>query len=153
MGFHYAPTTLIIGFNQPLDPSRADNPAAYTIVGPGGQRIAVGSAVYDAASRTVKLDPVARLNLHKTYFLTVSGTGALGLTGADGLLLDGAGSGRPGSDYTTTITMANWTLVLPPPLLAADPPAKPVKWTPTLDIAPRGPLALAKPAAVVVGKK
>ena len=152
MGYHYAPTTLILGFNVPLNPTSADNTNAYTIIAPDGHRIAILSAVYDAASETVTLHPSERLDLHKTYRLTVSGTGTTALLDSAGTPLDGLGNSHPGSNFVTTVTMANWTLVLPPPLLAADPPAAPVKWTPTLDTKtsahPSGALTLVKAATV-----
>ncbi len=144
MGYHWAPTTLILGFNVPLKPTSADNPNTYTIIGPDGQQISIISAVYDARSKTVTLHPSERLDLHKTYRLIVSGTGPTALIDAQGIALDGNGSGRPGSNYVTTITMANWTLVLPPPLLPADPPAKPATLDLSLKAVPAGPLVMAK---------
>ena len=48
-----------------------------------------------------------RLDLHRTYRLTVSGTGTTALIDAQGKALDGKGSGRPGSNYVTTVTIAN----------------------------------------------
>ena len=148
MGYHTEPTTLILGFNVPLNPTSADNPNAYTIIGPGGQRIKVLAAIYDAGSKTVTLHPSAQLNLHLTYKLVVSGTGSTALLDAQGNALDGAGNGRPGSNFVTRITMANWTLVLPPPLLAEQAQAKPATTKSTLDLSiashPTGPLVLSK---------
>ncbi len=94
MGYHTEPTTLILGFNVPLNPTSADNPNAYTIVGPGGQRITILSAVYDRGSKTVTLHPSAQLNLHLTYQLIVSGTGSTALLDVQGSALDGLGNGR-----------------------------------------------------------
>ena len=48
-----------------------------------------------------------RLNLRKTYSLTINGTAPSGLTNPEGLLLDGAGTGQPGSNYVTSLTRSN----------------------------------------------
>ena len=149
MGYHYDPTTLILGFNEALDPIRAANPNNYTIIAPDGHRIKVLSAIYNAASETVTLHPGEQLNLHLTYRLTVNGTAPGGLTDTRGNLLDGAGNNRAGSNYTTRITMANWTLVLPPPLLPVAPAPAPKTTRPlTLDLKtnthPAGPVTLLK---------
>jgi hypothetical protein len=79
----------------------------YQILGPGGQRITVVSAVYDSATDTVTLVPAERLNIHRRYRLTVNGTAPAGLTNPSGVLLDGAGNGQPGSDHVTSITSRN----------------------------------------------
>jgi streptogramin lyase len=112
-GFHAMPTTLVLGFSQALDPARAQDARNYRIVGPGGRPIAVDSAVYDATTHTVTLAPHERLNVHFGYTLTVVGTGPLGVADASGRLLDGADTGRPGSDFTTVVDAHN--LVLPGP--------------------------------------
>ena len=107
-GFHAQPTIFVLSFNGPLDPARAENVLNYSLVGPigglgrGGAPIAIGRAIYDAAARTVTLLPVLGLNVHYRYRLTINGTGPLGVAGPTGLLLDGAGTGQPGSDYVTT---------------------------------------------------
>jgi hypothetical protein len=65
--------------------------------------IPIRSASYDAATETVTLRPVHRLPLRRTYMLTVLGTPPGGLTDTGGVFLDGAGTGRPGSDYVAVI--------------------------------------------------
>ena len=57
------------------------------------------------------LRPRTRINIHHTYHLTVIGTGPTGVNDSSGLLLDGANNGRPGSNYTGTLTWGNvmWT--------------------------------------------
>ena len=75
-GFHTQPTTLVLQFNEALDPTRAEDVANYQIVGPNGVPVAITSAVYDATADTVTLSPKTRLDLHKIYTLTVNGTGA-----------------------------------------------------------------------------
>ena len=106
-GFHAQPTIFVIAFNGPLDPARAQNPLNYTLVGPvgglgrGGQPIAIAQAIYDPSANTVTLLPARALNVHYLFKLTIHGTGLLGVTGAAGVPLDGASTGRPGSDYVT----------------------------------------------------
>ncbi len=114
-GFHAQPTRLVVGFSEGLDAARAQNPANYQLVAPGRDgrfgtrddvRIGVSSARYDAASRTVTLHPIRRLNLHRVYQLTVIGTGAGGLTDRFGYPMDGNGDGRPGGNFVARITRA-----------------------------------------------
>ncbi len=106
-GFHWQPTYLLLNFNGPLDPTSAQNPSNYQILGPGGHRITVVSAIYDPATQTVTLVPAGRLNIHWKYRLTVNGTAPSGLTNPSGILLDGVGNGQPGSNYVTSITWRN----------------------------------------------
>jgi len=137
-GFHWQPTYLLINFNGPLDPTSAQNPSNYQILGPAGHRITVVSAIYDPATQTVTLVPAGRLNIHWKYRLTVNGTAPSGLTNPSGILLDGAGNGKPGSNYVTSITWRNLagkasklpTLVLvhaapPRPVVTHTPPQHP----------------------------
>jgi hypothetical protein len=114
-GFHAGPTTLVLTFSAALDPTRAQDPAAYQIItlgGPGrggrrvGHRIAVLRAAYDPTTHSVTLDPAERLDVHNRYKLIVSGTGPIGLIDTSGRLLDGKNTGVPGSDYTTVISFA-----------------------------------------------
>ena len=106
-GFHAQWTFLVIGFDGPLDATSAQTVSNYTIVGPGGRKIKVGRAIYDQLSNTVTLKPVARLDLHWMYRMTINGTSATGVTSAAGVLLDGADTGTPGSDYITSLTWRN----------------------------------------------
>jgi hypothetical protein len=106
-GFHAQPTSLVISFNAALDPAPAQKASNYLIVGPGGKRIRVRSAIYNSATDAVTLVLAQRLNLTKTYRLTINGTAPSGLTDTDGLLLDGAGTGEPGSNFVTSITRGN----------------------------------------------
>ncbi len=128
-GFHWQPTYLLINFNGPLDPTSAQNPSNYQIMGPGGDRITVVSAIYDPATRTVTLVPAGRLNLHWGYRLTVNGTAPAGLRNPSGILLDGAGNGHPGSNYVTSITwrnLAGQASELPALILVHAAPPRPV---------------------------
>ena len=106
-GYHIQPTYLLISFDGPLAVSPAEDITNYQIVGPGGRAIKVTAAIYDTATDTVTLVPASRLNLHWKYQLTINGSTASGLTNPDGMLLDGAGTGQPGSNYVTTLAWKN----------------------------------------------
>ena len=106
-GFHAQPTYLLLNFNGPLDPTSAQNPLNYQILGPGGHGITVVSAIYDPATQTVTLVPAERLNIHWKYSLTVNGAAPSGLTNPSGVPLDGSGKGQVGSNYVTSITRRN----------------------------------------------
>jgi hypothetical protein len=105
-GIHSQPTYLLINFNGPLAPAPAQMAANYQIVG-GGQRIKVVRAIYDAANNSVTLVLAKRLLLQTSYRLTVNGTPPSGLTNPEGVFLDGAGTGQPGTNFVTTITSKN----------------------------------------------
>jgi hypothetical protein len=106
-GFHEQPSVLVVTFSMPLDSAQALNAANYRIVtvgGPGrggslrGHVTRVGSVVYNALAQTVTLHMAARMDIHNLYRITINGA-AGGLTGSNGMPLDGAGSGQGGSDY------------------------------------------------------
>ncbi|MFI5459139.1 MAG: Ig-like domain repeat protein [Isosphaerales bacterium] len=110
-GIHMQPTVLALTFSDGLDPARASDPSNYRIVGPAGRVIGIRSAVYDPATDSVTLRPRKRIDLHDTYHFTVIGDGDGGVTDSNGIPLDGAENGLPGSNYTTTLTWRNvvWT--------------------------------------------
>jgi virginiamycin B lyase len=112
LGFHAAPTTLILTFDKPLDPATAQNPSNYRLMNLQGHSIRIGSIVYDASTLTVTLSPARRLNLHQSYRLTVIGTPPTGITDTSGNLLDGALTGHPGSNYVAIVTALD--LHIPP---------------------------------------
>jgi hypothetical protein len=109
-GFHLQPTVLQIAFSNPMDATRAQSPANYLILGPGGNFIPVLSAAYNPVTKSVTLLPSRRLNLHLGYVLEVVGSVPNGLTDAAGVPLAGSG-GVPGTNYRTLLTAAN--LVIP----------------------------------------
>lgn len=100
-GYHAMPTVLVLGFNEALDPTSARNTNNYVIVSPSGQTVPVVSVDYTAGSKYVIIHPITQINLHWTYTLIVNGHAPGGLSDTTGTLLDGAGNGKPGSDYTT----------------------------------------------------
>ena len=95
-----------------LDPASAQLVSNYTvvdwqIVGLIGQKITVKSATYNAATHAVTLAFTQRLLLRKTSTLTINGTTPSGVKNVSGLLLDGANTGKPGSNFVTTISQYN----------------------------------------------
>ena len=90
-GVHAQPTTLALIFSTPLDAARARDARNYRIVAPNGRDIAVDSASYDPATRTVTLRPHSGLDVHKLYRLTVIATGPGGVASVAGVPLAGVG--------------------------------------------------------------
>ena len=72
-----------------------------------GQEIPVKSATYNAATHAVTLAFTKRLLLRMTSTLTINGTTPSGVKNVSGLLLDGANTGKPGSNYVTTVSQYN----------------------------------------------
>jgi uncharacterized repeat protein (TIGR01451 family) len=105
-GIHFQPTVIVLTFNEPLDAAHAQDTRSYRIIGPCGQTIEIDSAVYDPARNTVTLRPHRHLNIHQRFHLTVVGTGPHGLTDTSGCLLDGARTGRPGSNYRAILDLS-----------------------------------------------
>ena len=118
-GFHTQPTSLVLGFNTPLVAAAAQDVANYQIVqiGPGGYisaPIPIASAIYDAATDTVTLNPSRQLYLFGHYVLTVNGMAPNGLISTTGIRLGGTTVGGPG---------ANFVRVFGPEILAGPNPA------------------------------
>jgi hypothetical protein len=107
LGVHHQPTVVVLRFSQPLDPVRAANPANYRIMNFKSRPVGIGSAVYDPAAQAVTLFPRQRINLHHPAQLLVIGRGPTGVASSTGILLDGANTGRPGSDFSTLLTRKN----------------------------------------------
>jgi virginiamycin B lyase len=113
MGFHAQPTTVELGFGEPVDPAWAQNLHNYQLVVLSGSHrtIHIKSASYDAATRTVTLRPVHRLNLHNLFRLKVVGPGTSGLTSASDDLANGPKTaGDPASSFVTIISAADLEL-------------------------------------------
>lgn len=96
-------TSIVLTFNQPLDPAGAVVRSHYKIMGPirGGRirpwddcGIRIKRVIYEPASLAVIIVPAVRLPPGRTFLLCVSG-----LLDAHGDLLDGANDGQPGSPY------------------------------------------------------
>jgi hypothetical protein len=115
-GFHDQPTSIVITFNEDLNPTSASNLNAYQIFAPGpgnqpgtanGVMVTIAAAIYDASTRTVTLVPAQRLYLYDQYLLVVKGTGPNAILDVNGVPLDGKGNGQPGSDYTAVFGQQN----------------------------------------------
>jgi hypothetical protein len=103
--------TLVLTFDEALNPGLADDLGDYHLVLVRRKRhpiVAIKSVTYDSAMQTVTLTPARRLNRHRSYQLTVKGTGPSGVADIHGNLLDGRGNGQPGSDFVTTVTASNF---------------------------------------------
>ena len=78
------------------------------------------AAVYNPNTNTVTLHPVHRLYLFRSYKLVVNGMPPDGLASPSGVLLDGQGTGVPGTNYVK---------VFGPSVLAGSYPGFPAKTT------------------------
>jgi hypothetical protein len=106
-GVHSLPTKLVLTFDKALDPASASDPLNYTITNSHGHSVRIASVVYDSSAGTVIVAPAVRLNIHRSYRLTVVGTAPTGVRDTSGNLLDGALTGKPGSNYVADVTIAN----------------------------------------------
>ena len=102
LGYHAHPTRLLVGFNEPMDKSRAEDVSNYRLVslGPDGllgtrddRVIRIKRVAYDPASHVLIISPSHRLPLRMLYRLTINGTSPNGLTNTSGVFLDGAVQG------------------------------------------------------------
>jgi hypothetical protein len=112
MGIHGQPTTLLIRFGAPVDAGWAQNSGNYHLVRLGGsvRAIRFKSAVYDAATRTVTLRPLHRLNLHHLFRMTVSGWGMSGYADPPGQLPSSSHATANGDSFVTIISAADLVL-------------------------------------------
>ncbi len=101
-------TSLIISFNEPLDPATAVNPANYAVAGVGkkgsfstqhGQNVSFATPMYDQSNWAVTLVPTHSLGVNQFYSLFLKGTQG-GITNGGGIELAGAGAGRTGTNFT-----------------------------------------------------
>jgi hypothetical protein len=117
-GYHSQPTVVVLTFNKALDPATADSAANYRIV-PLGRRgkpdtaISIKRISYNAADRTVTLQPSRRLNVHDRFELSVDGTSTHAVVDLALDALDGGKTGKAGSDYLGTI---DWSAIAGPSL-------------------------------------
>ena len=88
-GVHMHPTVLVLSFDAALDPASATSLQNYALVGPEGNHIGFKSVSYDSSAHTVTLRPTVKINVHRTYRLTVIGNDSHGVCGVDRALLDG----------------------------------------------------------------
>ena len=96
-------TSLTLSFTGPLDPSSASNPANYRLVSlVGGGVIPIASIRYNSVMNSVTVVPSWPLPSRQYDQIQVIGAGPTGLRDLAGNLLDGAGTGTPGSDYVAS---------------------------------------------------
>jgi hypothetical protein len=119
MGFHSQPTMLVLSLGETVDPGSAQNLHNYRLVALAGSHrtIRIKSAIYDAATQTVILRPVHRLNLHNLFRLTVEGPGTSGMTGASDPSPDSPTEGDPPSSFETVISAADLVLTTKNPAI------------------------------------
>jgi hypothetical protein len=100
------PTQLVLSFDQPMTPGPADVTDNYIIqpvvrgkvLSDQRQRIHVAKAAYAPNGESVVLTMAKRLPLNQVFQIAVNGHAPAGLRSALGVLLDGNGSGAPGTD-------------------------------------------------------
>jgi hypothetical protein len=71
IGVHHQETKLVVTFDGPVDPAKAEMPANYTVITHTGQKIPITSAKFDPATNSVTLVPATKLNVHLHYDLSV----------------------------------------------------------------------------------
>jgi uncharacterized repeat protein (TIGR01451 family) len=98
--------SLLLTFDKPLDPVRAQSRGNYLIAALGGPKraIRIKAALYNAATETVTLRPARRLDSRKRFRLTVVGAGSIGVADIFGNLLDGERTGHPGSNFVAIVS-------------------------------------------------
>jgi hypothetical protein len=64
ISLHHRQTQLIVGFNGPVDPNKANNPGNYSVITQSGKTIPIKSASYNPATNSVTLIPAQHLNVH-----------------------------------------------------------------------------------------
>ena len=103
-GFHAMPTTVVLTFDQPLDPGSAEDVRNYVILDPSGHRIRINRAVLDPTRLTVTLHPAQRISIHHPYQLIVNGAGPGAVSNMSGQPLDSVDAGQPGSSDHVVLT-------------------------------------------------
>jgi hypothetical protein len=104
-------TGVVLTFNEGLDPTSASTVANYQILDlnqngsltASGPKVAIASASYNVATRSVTLTPRPGLSVGRFYKLVVNGSGAPGLIDSSGNVLDGEQNGLQNSIYQSLI--------------------------------------------------
>jgi len=71
IGVHHQRTLLVVTFNGPVDPAKAEDPGDYSVIRPSGKTIPIKSATYNPATNAATVIPVVRLNVHDHFRLSV----------------------------------------------------------------------------------
>ena len=89
-----SPIGVSILFSEAIDPNRALDPAAYSIIDTSGQGslLAIADLSYNPETRTVALVTASPLRLGRTYRVVVSGQGTTAITDLGGNPIDPAGA-------------------------------------------------------------
>lgn len=107
-GARKQPTSIQLLFNEAMNVGTVQNTANYSLVtaGPDGRfntrddvKLPINAAAYEPALFSVVLQPRRRIPLSTRVQLTVNGSSPTGVADATGNLLDGNGSGLPGSNF------------------------------------------------------
>jgi hypothetical protein len=102
-GYHARPTTLVLTFNESMDPIYVQDATNYQLVDAHGRSIRITGAVYHPIARTVTLHLGQRLDLNHRFKLTVNGATGDGLRDLQGNLLDGDNDGQIGGNFVTLV--------------------------------------------------
>jgi hypothetical protein len=112
LGVRARPPSIVVTFSSAMDVVRAESLTNYRLASAEPDRRhgtrdgrAIRSARYDATSKSVTLRLRRRLPLNSAFRLTIIGTPPGGLTSASGVFLDGADTGRAGSDYVAIVSL------------------------------------------------
>jgi hypothetical protein len=112
-------TEVIVTFSGAVNAAEADNPAIYRLTLPGkkgsytaknAKVIKLKSAVYDPADNAVTLIPTKPFALKKPVQLVIDGLPPSGLQDGSGRFLDGARTGRPGSNAVAILAPGGATV-------------------------------------------
>jgi hypothetical protein len=103
-GFQAMPTTVVLTFNQPLDPGTAEDVGNYVIIDRNGHRIRINRAVLDPARLMVTLHPAQRISTHHPYQLIVNDTGPRAVSNMSGQPLDSEDAGLQGRSVHVVLT-------------------------------------------------
>jgi uncharacterized repeat protein (TIGR01451 family) len=100
--------SLTLSFTEPLDATSASNPANYRLVSlVGGWTIPIAAVGYNAANNTVTVVPASPLPSRQFEQIQVVGAGPAGVRDLAGNLLDGAGTGTPGTTYVASFAQGS----------------------------------------------
>jgi hypothetical protein len=114
-------TSVVVTFNQALDPASAQNLANYQITLPGGtvhirsghlfttrpgRSVVIKNAGYNAATHQVTLTLRTPLRPGAVYQFRVNGASGSGVESASGTSLNSPGKLKPGKDYQAVLDLA-----------------------------------------------
>ena len=130
-------SSVVLTFNRALDPTSASQVANYQILDLGsngsltasGPPVAIASASYNPATRSVTLAIRQGLSVGRFYKIVVNGPGAPGLVDSAGNVLDGERNGLQNSIYESLI--GRGTKARPIALQVGVPKPKPAHQAPT----------------------